>query len=1668
MSNPSVRKVISLAVLSFFILPFALISPFVSAQGETTPTPTLSSAVLTLQSIEPYYYVGWPQEDVDFACAPYYNGLRCDFRFEANSSEPVQGSRIVEFTDSRGSGPQTYYIGYDGEANGRFWYDWPNIEPVFYDLSTGSAPATGNGAQHLDTTIELQSYNPRYLIFSVGVDAGVHLWQGTVYIMPQPVIPTPVPPTVTPTVTPTPTYDCSRITLSSIAQAVFAVVGEEQEYCGNLYSSPNSLITLPPGQTAFERFAAVAEDAQHEIDFVTMEWEDAHDDNLTNGNDSPGEMFLRGVKNLYTSVQENSHPGGVRVRILLGLNSKEQRVTVLNDLNRLGIDRVNPAIGWTVEVASYPDDPNSELNWTHSHVKMMIVDGKHLVVAGYNMHYSYLETNPTHDMGLEVRGPIAQQALKVFDKLWLGAQRCNFDPDDFDCMPDSTIESPILHNEDILTPASARNDIVFSLFRDDTDKTADNAIFAAISAADSEVNIIQNRFAPFLDPPFIPLYARAVLDVLQKGNGQVQVNLLVTGGLEYYSINLHGICELQGELLFEDPFGTHALAAKHSTIENPIHTKALSIDRRFVIVGSQNWDSSAWGDDARITDFGDLAEYSLGVDSEAAATDFNTTFLAEWGAAKPTLCAGGSQSSLQAAIDQASPGTAIFIPSGVYRGLINVNKPVVLVGAGANETIFQPQGNQPAFRVTSSDVTIANMKITGGTGYGIELIDSSPSSLKNIQIYRVAFENNAQGGILAQGTISGSPMNYAIENNTFIGGADGITINMIETQTEMSIVRNNIFFGQSNAPVHILSTNDSRVEYTYNLFDDCGLGACTTNWRQGNMSTFSSEHDNLFDKNPLFANAAKGAYQLSSGSPAIDAGDPSLLHEFFYDGDNDETIQIDIGAFEYIPVTNVAPVANGGNDQVISLGSSVASNASYTDADNPENHSARISWGDGMIEDVAVNMTGPGAGEVSGEHTYSSVGSYTVEICVTDLYGGVGCDTVTVEVVSTPTACTPSNAYSSSQSAGAKFASLVASNTTNFKNLPLSFVPNRGQEDQAVRFHAQGLGGRLFFAANEVVFALPNPVTVKEDDKEKIRYDLHPANVVRIHYQGANDNPEVATLEELPGVVNILRGNEPSTWQTNLPTYSGIAYRELYPGIELRYEGTDGQLKSTFYVAPGVDPSAIVWRYKGASDVNIDESGNLVISLPEPAGTGAVLMEQAPIAWQDVNGQRVMVAVEYALDNNDKKVSFLFPYGSDPALPLVIDPTLTYSSYLGGGKMDQANAVTIDADCNVYLSGSTLSLDFPTVNPIQPNQPTTDVFVTKLNTAGTSILYSTYLGGNAADHAWGINRDSQGRITLVGETESSDFPLMNAYDTTYAGGTCEDGDPCDDAFVTQLLADGSALRYSTYLGDTSDEEAYGLALGPDDKINLAGQTRSSTFPTPNGYDTLFGGGTCSGLPCEDVFMAKIDPALSGTASLLYSTFLGGNNYDKAKSIAVDASGHIYITGYTRSDTYPTLNPYQAARASSSDSFITKLNPAVSGSASLLYSTYFGGNSSDHAFGIAVNGANQVYITGFTQSTNFPLANPFDNAFGGGTCGSSACHDAFVTYLNIANNQLVFSSYLGGSHEDEAVGITVDDSGNAYVTGYTKSTNFNTLAAIQASKATDSCSAPPAPMPLSQR
>ncbi|MHB8857268.1 MAG: DUF7948 domain-containing protein [Bellilinea sp.] len=633
----------------------------------------------------------------------------------------------------------------------------------------------------------------------------------------------------------------------------------------------------------------------------------------------------------------------------------------------------------------------------------------------------------------------------------------------------------------------------------------------------------------------------------------------------------------------------------------------------------------------------------------------------------------------------------------------------------------------------------------------------------------------------------------------------------------------------------------------------------------------------------------------------------------------------------------------------------------------------------------------------------------------------------------------------------------------NLSRLPLSFIPNAGQTNPAARFLVKSLGGTLFFTPTGVVLLLPNPKNVLNPDApggRETRLDRLPASAVWIQYLDSNLSAQLTGADPLPGEVNYLMGNNPKKWMTHLPTYAGVDYHELYAGIDLRYEGREGHLKSVYRVAPGADPAAIRWQYKGATGISIDDAGSLVIALPasgNPTGS-TTLLEKAPVSWQDIDGTRVPVTTRYAVDA-DGLVHFVFPEGYNPNQPLVIDPELSYSTFLGSSGSEIGMAIVSGADGSAYVTGSTSSSDFPTVGPLQVYSAGEDVFLAKLNPAGDTLLFSTFLGGMGDDKGRGIALDTQERIALVGETESSNFPTVAAYDSTYAGGTCPSG-PCDDVFVAALTSDGSALRYSTYLGSNQDEEGEEIAVDANGVLHLTGWTTSSGFPTGNGFDTTFGGGTCNGEPCSDGFLVSIDPSLNGTSSLRYGTFLGGNNMDKAVDLALDSAGEVHLTGYTRSSDYPVLTPWQTSRAGNRDAFLTKINTSLSGSASLRYSTFLGGADNDRGAGVAVDAEGRVYLTGLTRSDNFPLASPLQAARSGTTCDGAPCSDAFVSHLDLSSNTLRYSTYLGGSHEDEGLDIVVDGTGSASLIGYTRSSDFPVQAALQPTKGADSCATPP--------
>ena len=653
-----------------------------------------------------------------------------------------------------------------------------------------------------------------------------------------------------------------------------------------------------------------------------------------------------------------------------------------------------------------------------------------------------------------------------------------------------------------------------------------------------------------------------------------------------------------------------------------------------------------------------------------------------------------------------------------------------------------------------------------------------------------------------------------------------------------------------------------------------------------------------------------------------------------------------------------------------------------------------------------------------------------------------------------------------------------------YGQLPLSFEANAGQTDPDVDFISRGSGYSVFLTPREAVLALsaasPSPTTVDG------RND-HASAVLRMKFIGSETMPRAKGQEELPGKLNYFTGKDPSKWRTGISTYAKVTYQNLYSGVDLVYYGNQRQLEYDFVVQPGTDPDIIAVSFEGADELKVDAEGELVLNT-----SGGEIRQQKPFIYQELNGVRHEVAGGYKLKNGNTVGFELAEY--DASRPLVIDPVLVYSTFLGGAALDSGQDITVDAGGNVYVTGVTQQLTDPSNFPTTPgafdsthNGGFFDAYVTKLNSTGSALVYSTFLGGSDEDFGSGITVDSTGNAYVTGSTSSPDFPTTaGAFDTTYntnrdafvtklnpsgsalvystflggfesdgangikvdssgnayvAGSTLSTSFPTTpgafdtthnpnevfDVFVTKLNAAGSALIYSTFLGGTNGAIAPGIDLDTSGSAYIAGSTNSADFPTTVGaFDTTPNGST-------DVFVTKLNATAS---ALIYSTFLGGGGIDTSGHIAVDTSGNAYIGGDTSSPNFPTtVGAFGTTYNGNFDAFVTKLNP--SGSAQLVYSTFLGGTGQDHSSGIAVDISGNAYITGFTLSADFPTVDAFDTTHNGNI-------DVFVTKLNpFGSAPLVYSTFLGGSDDDSGLGITVDDFGSAYVTGSTTSPNFPT-------------------------
>jgi len=459
---------------------------------------------------------------------------------------------------------------------------------------------------------------------------------------------------------------------------------------------------------------------------------------------------------------------------------------------------------------------------------------------------------------------------------------------------------------------------------------------------------------------------------------------------------------------------------------------------------------------------------------------------------------------------------------------------------------------------------------------------------------------------------------------------------------------------------------------------------------------------------------------------------------------------------------------------------------------------------------------------------------------------------------------------------------------TNLSAMPLAFTENRGQWDEKALFKAVVGAATFWFCQDEVayVFARDTNELINNgepqgpempgipDKFDRPRYKKE-SLVIKAQFIGANPEAEIVAENRLSHNNNYFLGNNPSRWATDVPNYSAVTYRDIYPGIDLKYHGNGHGMKYDFIVNPGADISQIRIRYDGVEELSVTANGDLEVQT-----SFGPIHENIPSVYQETAGGMREMRGRYIIPEPGM---FGFEVeGYNPSLPLVIDPELLYSTYLGGGGNDQGYGIAVDGSGCAYVTGETGSTDFPTVNPYDGIQNGSyDVFVTKFSAAGNSLLYSTYLGGGGDDQGYGIAVDGSGCAYVTGYTSSTDFPTVNPYDGSYNGGSY-------DVFVAEFSPAGNSLLYSTYLGGSGDDCGYadspGIAVDYSGCAYVIGYTGSTNFPMVSPYDGSYNGGV------EDVFVTKFSPAGS---SLIYSTYLGGSSNERGVGIAVDDSGCAY-------------------------------------------------------------------------------------------------------------------------------------------------------------------------------
>lgn len=603
---------------------------------------------------------------------------------------------------------------------------------------------------------------------------------------------------------------------------------------------------------------------------------------------------------------------------------------------------------------------------------------------------------------------------------------------------------------------------------------------------------------------------------------------------------------------------------------------------------------------------------------------------------------------------------------------------------------------------------------------------------------------------------------------------------------------------------------------------------------------------------------------------------------------------------------------------------------------------------------------------------------------------------------------------------------------------PLTFELNRGQLNKQVKFLSRGSGYNAFLTTDGMTVALrPSNVELSSGAKQSTR------RLVQFRLTGAAKNPAVVGEDQQPGVVNYFIGNQRTKWKTNIPTYGKVRYKNIYRGIDLVYYGNHRQLEYDFQISPGANPDNIEFEIQGANRIELDSESNLVLY----AGA-ARLAFQTPSIYEVAGTSRTNLQGRYVI-RDANHVAFQVAQ-HDASKALVIDPVLVYSTYLGGSGDDEARAVGVDASGSVYLAGYTDSVDFPltTAGSLPAGAP--HVYVAKLDPSGSHLIYVDYLGGNGQDYGYALAMNASNEVFVTGSTNSSNFPVVNGYQSTYPGSF--------NSFVTHISADGSTVLYSTYLGGNGSDIPAGIALDGNNDLIVAGYTSSTNFPVSNAYQSTVSP-NAGGFYGNYGFLTKFSPDGS---SLVYSTYLGGSSNvpyncggtpcwgeptSTVTGLSVDSSGNAYVAGLTNTYDFPTSSTaYSTSNTTQQNalvSFVTKFGQ----SGNLLYSTYFyesSGLMTDIA-AIAVDNSGSVYATGQAISDGtFPVTS--STICDPGSFGI-ACSYGFVTKFDATGSHLLYSTFLGPNNLESPTSILLDTNNDAYVAGITASNSFSTVNAI---------------------